>query len=263
MSSRWRSFCSARRACSGRESLSGFEEFLRPARGERWREAPDEGQRRPLRKSLRRPSPRPSPRKRGEGVHGSLTCSIAKPVSTRRPTRPTWRSSRSARTAIGLALILVVAFVADPGVRQSVPPQHDDDPVPDPLAGGDRAQPADRIYRPVVARNRRLHGRRRLCLLQARDDLPAGQHSRLDHRQRRSSRRWSASSSACRACASRASIWRWRRWRRSSFSNGASPACPGSSTITTPGRSRCRPRPCSAWPSPVRPRRQSRAISSS
>ena len=35
----------------------------------------------------------------------------------------------------GLAVILLVAFVADSRVRQSVPPQYDDDPVPDPLAG--------------------------------------------------------------------------------------------------------------------------------
>ena len=62
----------------------------------------------------------------------------------------------------------------------------------------------------------------------------------------RKRRRWSASSSVCPVCASRASIWRWRRWRRSSFSNGASRVCPGSSTITTRARSRCRPKPCSA-----------------
>ena len=36
----------------------------------------------------------------------------------------------------------------------------------------------------LVARNRRIHGRRRLCLLQARDDIPSGQYPRLDHRER-------------------------------------------------------------------------------
>ena len=84
----------------------------------------------------------------------------------------------------GLALILVVAFVAVPALGSPVPHQHHDDPVPHPVAGGDRAQPFDRICRAAVARNRRLHGRRRLCLLQARDLYSRGQHPRLDRRQR-------------------------------------------------------------------------------
>src|SRR5271166_542507 len=65
---------------------------------------------------------------------------------------------------------------------------------------------------------------------------------------RGSSRRWWASPSACRASGSRASTWRWRRSPPSSFSNGASPACRGSSITTIPARSKCRPRPCSACP---------------
>ena len=81
---------------------------------------------------------------------------------------------------------------------------------------------------PPFARHRRLHGGRRLRLLQARDLFPAGEHPRLDHRERLRLGARRRRCSACRACASRASISRWRRWPRSSFSNGASPACPGS-----------------------------------
>ena len=47
----------------------------------------------------------------------------------------------------GMALILFVAFVVIPVVRQSVPHQHHDDPVPDSVAERDRAQLADGIYR--------------------------------------------------------------------------------------------------------------------
>ena len=50
------------------------------------------------------------------------------------------------------------------------------------LARGDRAQPPHRLYRPDLARHRRLHGGRRLCLLQAHDCLPGRQHHRADPR---------------------------------------------------------------------------------
>ena len=72
----------------------------------------------------------------------------------------------------------------DPGVRQSVPHQQRDDPVPHPVAERHRAQPAHGIYRPLIARDRRIHGGRRLCLLQARDDISPGEYTRLDHRER-------------------------------------------------------------------------------
>ena len=148
-------------------------------------------------------------------------------------------------------------------VRRPVPPQHDDDPVPDPVARGDRAQPADRLYRPAVARHGRLHGRRRLCLLQARDLFPAGQHPRLDRRERlrlRARRRHLRPAEPAhqgllsrgrdaggavlpamvlRARALALQLQRFRRDRG-------------------PERRRC-----SASPSPARPRRRRRAISSS
>ena len=71
-----------------------------------------------------------------------------------------------------------------PGVRRAVPAQHHDDPVPDPVACGDRAQSPDRLHRPPVARHWRLHGGRRLRLLQARDRFSASEHPRLDRPQR-------------------------------------------------------------------------------
>ena len=43
------------------------------------------------------------------------------------------------------------------------------DPVPGVLARGDRAQHPHRLHRAALARHRRLHGGRRLCLLQAHD----------------------------------------------------------------------------------------------
>ena len=157
----------------------------------------------------------------------------------------------------GVALILFVAFVVVPGVRRAVPAQHDDDPVPDPFAGGDRAQSPDRLHRPPVARHRRFHGRRRLRLLQARDLVPAGEHPRLDRHERlclrARRRRLRPAEPAHQGFLSRRS----RRWRRSSSSNGASPALPGWSTTTIPARSRCRTRPCSACTSPARTRRRS------
>ena len=126
---------------------------------------------------------------------------------------------------IGLAVILLIAL-ADPARQQRLPDQRGDDPVPDLRAGRDRAQHPDRLYRPAVARHRRLHGGRRLCLLQAHVDLPQREHHDLGALSRASSRPRSARSSACRRCASRAFIWRSRRSPRSSSWNGASSAYP-------------------------------------
>ena len=135
-----------------------------------------------------------------------------------------------------------LAFVVVPLIGIDFCCQRGDDPVPDLLARGDRAQPPHRLHRPALARHRRLHGGRRLRLLQAHDALSRRQHPRLDRRCRASSRPRSARCSACRRCASRASISRSRRSRRSSSCRGASSACPGSTTTTSPARSRCRPR---------------------
>ena len=83
---------------------------------------------------------------------------------------------------IGIAVILLVAFVVVPADRQRLPAQRGDDPVPGLLARRDRAQHPHRLYRAALARHRRLHGGRRLCLLQAHDDLPGREHHRLDRR---------------------------------------------------------------------------------
>ena len=69
---------------------------------------------------------------------------------------------------IGLALILARRLRRHSRHRRSVPARHDDDPVPRPLAGRDRPQHPDRLHRAAVARLGRLHGGRRLRLLQAR-----------------------------------------------------------------------------------------------
>ena len=107
---------------------------------------------------------------------------------------------------IGMAAILVTAVALIPLARQRLLPHHGDDPVPGVRAGGDRAQPAHRLCRPDLARHRRLHGGRRLRLLQADHPVPRGQHPARSWWRRACSRRHSASCSACRPCGSRASI---------------------------------------------------------
>ena len=59
-----------------------------------------------------------------------------------------------------------------------------DDPGADLLARGDRAEHPHRLYRPDLARHRRLHGGRRLRLLQAHDHLPRREHRLPDPRLR-------------------------------------------------------------------------------
>ena len=78
---------------------------------------------------------------------------------------------------------LAVAFTGSDFLAPGGP-----DPVPDLRACGDRAQPPDRLCRPPVARHRRLHGRRRLRLLQADDGLPGREHSSSGSWSRASSR---------------------------------------------------------------------------
>ena len=94
---------------------------------------------------------------------------------------------------IGIAVILFIAFVVDPADHVELHALVGDDPGPDLLARGDRAQHPHRLYRPDLARHRRLHGGRRLRLLQAHDLSSRRQHHRADPRCRDSSRRRSAS----------------------------------------------------------------------
>ena len=96
------------------------------------------------------------------------------------------------------------------------------------------------LYRASFARHRRLHGGRRLRLLEADDHLPASRHHRLDHSRPDFSPPPSACCSACRRCASRASISRWRRSPRNSSWNGASSASRGCTITASRARSKCR-----------------------
>ena len=130
--------------------------------------------------------------------------------------------------------------VVIPWFGSSIPDPGGHDSVPDFLARGHRAESADRLYRAAVARHRRLHGCRRLRLLQAHDLFSRREHHHLDRSRRASSRRRSAFCSDCRRCGSRDSISRWRRWRRSSSCPGASSGMPGSTITMYPARSRCR-----------------------
>ena len=67
------------------------------------------------------------------------------------------------------ALLLAFAFVVRAAVRRaSTCFRAILDPVPHPLAGGDRPQHAGRLLRPDLARHRRVHGGRRLRRLQRR-----------------------------------------------------------------------------------------------
>ena len=59
------------------------------------------------------------------------------------------------RTASASPRILLIAFVRRPARRQRLLAQLGDDPVPGVLARGHRAQHADRLYRPALARHRR------------------------------------------------------------------------------------------------------------
>ena len=175
-------------------------------------------------------------------------------------TPPTWRFS-PAQDRIGLAVIIAVAFASSRSLRQRLPAQRRTDSLSGLLARRDRAQPAHRLCGPDLARHRRLHGRRRLCLLQAHHGFPRGERHRLDPCLRILLGRRRRRCSGCPPCASRAFISWSRRWRRSSSCNGASPASPGSTTITSRARSRCRRARSSASPSPGAERDAADALS--
>ena len=140
-------------------------------------------------------------------------------------------------------MIIFVAAVLIPWFWQRLSDPGCDDSVPDLLARSDRAQSADRLYRPSFAWHRRFHGGRRVRLLQAHHLLPGREYPHLDCRRGI----FSAAVGVLfglPSCASRASTWRWRRSRRSSSCRGASSACPGSTITTHRVRSRYR-RGCS------------------
>ena len=73
---------------------------------------------------------------------------------------------------IGLALILLVAFVIIPLAGESIPAQLGADPVSDLFARRDRPQHPHRLHRAAVAGIGGVHGGRGVCLLQAVDLLP-------------------------------------------------------------------------------------------
>ena len=97
----------------------------------------------------------------------------------------------------------------------------DPDPVPDPVAGGARAQHPDRLRGPAVARHGGVHGGGRVRVLQLHAARSRHADAARVRGRRRRGRGWSASCSACRACASAASTSRWRRSPRSSSSCGS------------------------------------------
>ena len=66
---------------------------------------------------------------------------------------------------IGIVLILAAAYVLVPLMASDFVVDSVLDSCADLFAGRDRAQSAHRLYRPVVARYRRLHGGRRVRLL--------------------------------------------------------------------------------------------------
>ncbi len=173
------------------------------------------------------------------------------PASSRRATRADQAVFPLRQDRIGIARHpVLIAFVVIPltGVelhaRRSV-----HDPVPDLLARGDRAQHPHRLYRPALARHRRASwASAPMPATSSRPIFPDVNIIVLDPRCRGSSPPRSAWCSACRRCASRASISRSRRSRRSSSWHGASSAFRGSTTTTSPARSRCRPARSSASP---------------
>ena len=132
------------------------------------------------------------------------------------------------------------------------------DPGPDLLARRDRAQHPDRLLRPALARHRRLHGGRRLCLLQAHDCvLPDVNIIVWILAVGLCSAPRSACCSACRRCASRASISRSRRSPRSSSSSGASSRVKWFTNYNVIRRDRGAARSsCSASRSPARAQRR-------
>ncbi len=82
--------------------------------------------------------------------------------------RATSRSFRSGRTASPSRVLLVVAFVVVPLVRQPVLAVGHPDAVPDPRAGHAGPEHPDRLRRPALARHRGVHGGGRVHGLQLR-----------------------------------------------------------------------------------------------
>ena len=118
-------------------------------------------------------------------------------------------------------LVLRLRRGADAGQRLPVP--RDPDPVPDPVAGGARAEHPGGLLRPDLARAPAPSWRSaptRPTTSRARRRHAADRSSLL--LRRRCARPPSACCSASRACASRGSTSRWRRWPRSSSSTGCS-----------------------------------------
>ena len=189
-------------------------------------------------------------------------CSTAPPASSRRPTPPTTRCFRSGRMPGCSGVILVLRLRCLPADRQRVRLQGAARPGADLFAGRARPQHPHRLCRAALARHRRLHGGRRLCLLQADHRLPRTQPARRHPPVGLLFGGASASPSACRRCASRASTSRSRRSRRSSSSSGCSRNGHGSTTTIPPARSRCRPSRCSGFRSSARMRGPSSSITS-
>ncbi len=104
-------------------------------------------------------------------------CFIARQANSRRPTRRTWRSSRSARIVLRSRILLgarlhrgaVAGDFPHLAVRQRVSAVGHSAALPDPRARRYRRKHSRRLLRPDLARQRRVHGHRRLFRLQAGD----------------------------------------------------------------------------------------------
>ena len=124
-------------------------------------------------------------------------------------------------------------------------------PVPDPVAGRDRREHSHRLLRTDLARQRRLHGDRRLQRLQVRhrhrypawsgsapkSNLAAAADGAVDSSRRPDVGVGRHSVRQFPACGSRGSISPSRRWPRSSSSIGSSCASIGSRTTRHQDRS--------------------------
>ena len=154
--------------------------------------------------------------------------------------RPTSRSFRSRRTAADHRAA-GVRLRRGAAAGQRVPVPRDPDSVPDPVAGGARAEHPGRLLRADLAGHRRLHGGGRLCGLQPAWSASTACRCWRPAVRRRVRHRGGRAVRHSDRCASRACTSRWPPWRHSSSSTGRSCASSGSPTT--------RPRARSTWPS--------------
>jgi branched-chain amino acid transport system permease protein len=109
---------------------------------------------------------------------------------------------------IGMAVILLIAFIGDPAVRQRLFPQLDHDPVPDLLAGGDRPEHPDRVTGQLSLGTGAFMGVGAYACYKLTTFFPDVNIIIMVLMSGVLLGRPSGMSSACRHCASRGSTWR-------------------------------------------------------